>query len=192
MFATGLSPSLTTAAARRPVRRSLGEGGTQYCPRQDKARPCHPTAFAAFRSSQETFALNHKCSRGLRNAILIFNSLRTLPPAQKFQHHYFQSLPHALKNEQNITPTFLITSPLFVRSCAQVRKLTPLFSCIPALFGKTTGEGVGVRTKSNGAAIRTSGKDPDPRRGQGFARSLRQLATRIHVSTRPGSPRTCS
>ncbi len=71
---------------------------------------------------------------------------------QNLQHPYSQPLPHSLKNEQNITPMFPVISPLLVRSCAQERKLTTLFSCIPALFGRTTGEGVGVRTKSNGAA----------------------------------------
>src|SRR6202044_457929 len=58
----------------------------------------------------------------------VFSSLRALLPAQRSQHSYFHSLPHSLKNAQDITPAFSITPALFLRSCARVQYSTPLFS----------------------------------------------------------------
>src|ERR1700733_5269519 len=75
-----------------------------------------------------------------------FSSLRTLLPTQKLQGPHFHPLPHSLKNAQNITPAFPITSPLFIRSCARVQISTPLFSIAHALFVKTTGGRGGVRS----------------------------------------------
>lgn len=69
----------------------------------------------------------------------VFNRLRTLLPAQKLQHPYFHSVPHSLKLTANITPAFPATSPLFIRSLAQERKSTPLFSCACALFREKWG-----------------------------------------------------
>jgi hypothetical protein len=72
----------------------------------------------------------------------IFNGLRTLLPAQKFQPLHFHSLPHSLRQERNITPAFPITPALSLRSCASVQVSTPLLSGACALFVKNTGEGV--------------------------------------------------
>jgi len=62
----------------------------------------------------------------------VFNKLRTPLWAQKLQPAHFQSPTHSFINAKNITAVFPITSPLFVRSSAQARKLSSLFSCIPA------------------------------------------------------------
>jgi hypothetical protein len=64
----------------------------------------------------------------------VFSELCTLLTTQKYQRPYFHSLAHSLQQEQILTPVFPITPALFLRSCAQERKSTPLFSCACARF----------------------------------------------------------
>ena len=71
----------------------------------------------------------------------VFNGLRTLFSAQKLHHPYFQSLPHSLLQEQNITTVFSVASALLLRSFARVQYSTSLFSNACALFWKSTGGG---------------------------------------------------
>src|ERR1700723_1983078 len=103
-----------------------------------------PPQDAAFSSRAFTLAAPAPISSNLRQESQvpprIFNGLRTLLPAQDFQHPYFHSLPHSLKNAQDITPAFPTTPALFLRSCARLQYSTPLFSSAHALFGKNTGE----------------------------------------------------
>jgi hypothetical protein len=55
---------------------------------------------------------------------------------------YLQSVAHSLTPVQILTPTFPSSCKLFVRSLAEDRKLTNLYSCGCALFCRTTREGV--------------------------------------------------
>src|SRR5579862_4699327 len=111
-----------------------------------------PPQDAAVSSRPGTLACPARTSGNLRQESqkrpFVFSDLRTLPPAQKFQRPYFHSLPHSLQQEQKLTNVFSVTSEQFLRSSAQERKSTPLFSCACALFGKATGEGVGVAFSS--------------------------------------------
>jgi hypothetical protein len=107
-------------------------------PPEDAAVSSRPGALAA------PARINSNLRQESQMPPFVFSKLRSLLPAQKFQRPYFHPLPHSLQQEQNLTPAFPIISALFVRSCAQERKLTHLFSDACALFGKTTGEGVGA------------------------------------------------
>jgi hypothetical protein len=69
-----------------------------------------------------------------KTAPSVFSNLRTLFPAQNLQPSPFQSLPHSFVHHENTTLPFPVTSALFLRSFAQERKLTRLFSCACALF----------------------------------------------------------
>jgi hypothetical protein len=69
----------------------------------------------------------------------VFNKLRTLLPAQKLQPAYFQSPTQSLTHTKNITAAFPVTSALFIRSFAQERKSTPLFSSAYARFCRKWG-----------------------------------------------------
>jgi hypothetical protein len=73
------------------------------------------------------------------NASFVLNSLRTLFPARNLQPSHSHKLAHSFTHNKNVTTAFTITSPLFLRSFAQERKLTHLFSCIPALFREKWG-----------------------------------------------------
>jgi hypothetical protein len=75
------------------------------------------------------------------NASFVLNSLRTLFPARNLQPSHSHKLAHSFTHNKNVTAAFTITSPLFLRSFAQERKLTHLFSCIPALFREKWGCG---------------------------------------------------
>jgi hypothetical protein len=96
----------------------------------------------------------------------VSSRLRTLLPPQKFQRPYFHSLPHSLQHAQNITPVFPARSALFLRSCAQERKSTPLFSCACARFRRYAGVAEPVlccarlttRRRAGSSRLATSGK----------------------------------
>jgi hypothetical protein len=102
-----------------------------------------PPQDAAVSSRPVTFTHPTRISSNLRRESQtppsVFNRLPTLLPEQKFQHLYFHSLPHSLQYDQNVTPVFPTRSALFLRSCAQERKSTPLFSCACARFCRHVG-----------------------------------------------------
>jgi hypothetical protein len=109
-------------------------------PPQDAASPSHPGTFASparFLPTSDCSSLNCGCPQAPRRRRV--SSLRTLLPAQNFQPTQFQSLPHSLQQEKNTTPAFPVTSELFLRSFAQERKSTPLFSCACAQFRRYVG-----------------------------------------------------
>src|SRR5580658_7391004 len=102
-------------------------------PPQDAAVSSRPSTLVA------PAGISSKFRQASENCLFVFSVLRTLLSVPKLQAPYFHSLPHSLKLAQNVTPIFPVTSTLFVRSFAQERKLTPLFSCIPALFREKVG-----------------------------------------------------
>src|SRR5579862_8223954 len=77
------------------------------------------------------------------NASFILNTLRTPFLAPKLQPSHSQKLAHSFTDTRNVTPAFPVTSALSLRSFVALRNSTPVFSCAPALFVKSTREGVG-------------------------------------------------
>jgi hypothetical protein len=147
MFAIKDCPTQDDAPDRISVNLSA-PAGTRTNPRQQSKTPPSPLR------RSEPFA---KVSPPRRSQPLakagVFNKLRTLLLAQKFQRAYFHPLPHSLKKALNVTPVFPITPTLSLRSCASEPKLTPLLSCACALFRKTTGDR-GTGAKDNFSAGR--------------------------------------
>src|SRR5579862_3086867 len=79
------------------------------------------------------------------NASFILSNLHALFLAQKPQPSHSQKLAHSFTHAENLTPAFPTISALSLRSSAGVRKSSPVFSCAPALFVKSTREGVGAK-----------------------------------------------
>jgi hypothetical protein len=102
-------------------------------PRQDAAASSSPSTLVG------PAGISSKSRQASENCLFLFSVLRALLPAPKRQAPCFHLLPHSFKLLQNVTPIFPITSTLFVRSFAQERRSTPLFSCIPALFRENVG-----------------------------------------------------
>ena len=127
------------------------------CLLYDTAAFRRPGTFAApARLLQTSDPGSPNCSRPQEPKRRRVSSLHTPLPAQNFQPTHFQSLPHSLTQARNITPAFPSASGLFLRSSAQERKSTPLFSCACARFFRY--RGVGAKAPAPGAKV------PGPRR----------------------------
>jgi hypothetical protein len=136
---------------------------------QDAAASSRPGTLAAparFLPTSDRSSPNCTCPRepGRRRV----SGLRTLLPAQRFQHLYFHALPHSLQQEQKLTPALSIASALFLRSFAQERKSTPLFSCACARFCRNRGAAK-KRNQSESDHPTTGGR---PERSRGTSPSL--------------------
>jgi hypothetical protein len=117
--------------SRNCALRAMNLPSLQVRPRNSHHQPATPW------SSQRNQESNSR--QNAEFASFAFNSLRTLFPAPKLQPSSFHGFPYSLTDGKNITHAFPVTSALFVRSSAQERKSTPLFSCIPARFCRYVG-----------------------------------------------------
>jgi hypothetical protein len=87
------------------------------------------------------------------NASFILNILRTPFLAPKLQPSHSQKLAHSFTDTRNVTPAFPVTSALSLHSFVGLRNSTPVFSSAPALFVKSTREGVGAKANSSRAKL---------------------------------------
>lgn len=78
-------------------------------------------------------------SHTLRIGPSVFNNLRTLFSARNLQPSRSQALAHSSAQGKKVTLAFPITSTLFLRSFAQERKSTPLFSAACTRFCRNGG-----------------------------------------------------
>jgi hypothetical protein len=100
----------------------------------------HASGPTALPSSGRTLA---RFEQERKNRLFILSTSRSLFRTQKLQRSHFQELAHSFTRATNLTPAFPGTSPLFMCSFSKERKLTSLFSCIPARFWRK----VGIRSR---------------------------------------------
>jgi hypothetical protein len=120
-----------------------------------------------------------------KNEPFIFSTLRTIFLPETLQPILFQQVPRSLKRLANVTTAFPITSGLFVRSFAQKRKLTPLPSCVCALFRRNGGGGAKfvLNLDCQDSLLISSGRPLTPR--DSLDSRPRELASRLAKEPRP-------